>query len=347
MAGAVVARGGRVVAEGYHPALGKPHAEVFALQRAGAGARGATLYVSLEPCCHHGRTPPCTDAIIRSGVARVVAAAIDPDPRVSGKGIAALRRARIEVEVGVLEAEARRLNEAYWKHVTTGLPFVTLKMAASLDGKIATRAGDSRWITGDSARAAAHRLRAEHDAVMVGIGTVIADDPELTARRGERVVKRPLRVIVDSRGRVPLKAKVLDDAADHPTIVAVTGRAPATKLDALRRRGAEPLVFEGQDGRVDIAALIAHLGRRGDLRSVLIEGGGSLAASALRAGLVDKVIWFIAAVMVGGRRAPTGVEGDGVARMADALPLEDVKVRRFGRDIMIEGYLRGRCLPAS
>jgi diaminohydroxyphosphoribosylaminopyrimidine deaminase/5-amino-6-(5-phosphoribosylamino)uracil reductase len=223
MVGAVVARGDRVIGQGYHPAAGRPHAEVFALDEASSAARGATLYVSLEPCCHHGRTPPCTEAIIASGVARLVAAAVDPNPMVKGRGVAALRRSGSEVKVGLLEAEARRLNEAYWKHITTGLPFVTLKMATSLDGKIATRTGDSRWITGEQARAMAHRLRAEHDAIMVGIHTVIADDPELTARRGARVVKRPLRVVVDSRGRVPLKAKVLE-RDDRPAVVAITSK---------------------------------------------------------------------------------------------------------------------------
>lgn len=345
MVGAVVARGGRVVGEGYHPTVGKPHAEVFALERAGAAARRAALYVSLEPCCHRGRTPPCTDRIIESGVTRVVAAAIDPNPRVRGKGLAALRAAGIEVEVGLLEAEARRLNEAYWKHVTSSTPFVTLKMATSLDGKIATRTGDSRWITDERARAAAHRLRYEHDAIMVGVRTVIADDPELIARRGERVAKRPVRVVVDSRGRIPLKAKALVNG-DHPTIVAATERAPQRRCDALRRRGAEPLVFDNGRGRVDLSALLAELGRRG-LQSVLMEGGGTLAASALEAGLVDKVVWFVAPVLVGGQRAPTGVEGEGVACIADALPLEEVKVRRLGRDVMIEGYLQGRCLRAS
>ncbi|HUV04477.1 MAG TPA: bifunctional diaminohydroxyphosphoribosylaminopyrimidine deaminase/5-amino-6-(5-phosphoribosylamino)uracil reductase RibD [Armatimonadota bacterium] len=333
MVGAVVVRDGQIVGEGCHPRAGEPHAEVFALERAGPLANGADLYVTLEPCCHHGRTPPCTDAIIRSGVRRVFAAMIDPGPTVSGKGIEILRSAGIEVQVGLLEPQARRLNEAYIKRVTTGLPFVLWKAAMTLDGKIATRTGDSRWITGERARKEVHRLRSRYDAVLVGIGTVLADDPELTVR-GIRGAVNPLRVVVDSRASLPLDARVLDSEAQ--TLVAVTGNAPEEKVEALRNAGARVLVLPAwAGGQVDLRALMSELSNQG-LNGVLLEGGGELAASMLEMGLVDKGLIFIAPKIVGGRSARTPVEGEGIELMSRALGVSKPRIRRFGEDIGLE-----------
>lgn len=336
MVGAVVVRDGAIVGEGWHPRAGEPHAEVFALQAAGDRARGADLYVNLEPCCHHGKTPPCTDAIIRSGIRSVYAAMTDPNPQVCGKGIAALRDAGIATEVGLMESEARELNRGFVKRVTTGFPFVLWKAAMSLDGKIATRTGDSRWITGEAARRYVHRLRAEYDAVMVGIGTVLADDPELTARsvrtRAE-TVRQPLRIVVDSQARVPLHAKVLNSAA--PTIIVTRRDAPEANLDRLWNAGVRVLGVRDVDGRIDLRYLLSELGKMG-INYVLLEGGGELAASMLREGLVDRGLIFVAPKIVGGRDAKTPVEGEGIQAMAEALLAGRPKVRRFGDDIALE-----------
>jgi diaminohydroxyphosphoribosylaminopyrimidine deaminase/5-amino-6-(5-phosphoribosylamino)uracil reductase len=334
MVGAVVAKAGRIIAEGYHRRAGEPHAEALALQRAGPEARGATLYVTLEPCCHHGRTPPCTDAIIASGVRRVVAAMRDPNPLVAGKGLRRLRRAGIEVEVGLLEEQARRLNEAYCHRITTGRPFVTLKLAASLDGKIATRTGSSRWITAQAARLHVHRLRAESDAVMVGIGTALADDPRLTGQLG--AMRQPIRVVVDSRARLPTDAAMLREPGG-PVIVAATLRAPRSRVAALRRAGAEVLLLRERQGRVDLRALLEALGRRG-ITSLLVEGGSEIAGSLLDAHLVNKFVLFLAPILVGGARAPMIAAGRGVARLSEALRLDRLAVRRLGPDLVITGY---------
>jgi len=331
--GAVVVKGGRIVGEGVHRAHGEPHAEPLALAAAGTKARGATVYVNLEPCCHVGATPPCVDAIIAAGVKRVVAAMTDPNPNVNGGGFAKLKRAGIASECGLLEAEARRINEDFIKLVTTGRPFVTLKLAMSLDGKIATRTGESKWITGAKARAAAHRLRHEHDAVMVGINTALADDPELTCRLpGQH--RQPTRVIVDSRARLPLNARCISNSAR--TIVAASERAKPAQLRALSKAGVETITVGVE--RVNLLDLMAALGER-NITSVLIEGGGTLAASALDAGLIDKVILFIAPMLIGGAESRPGIGGRGVDGLADAWRLRDVRMKRVGGDWMIEGYV--------
>jgi len=333
MVGAVVVRDGRIVGEGYHRRAGEPHAEVFALERADALANGADLYVTLEPCCHQGKTPPCTDAVIRSGVRRVFAAMADPNPVVGGRGIEILRSAGIEVQVGLMEPEAGKLNEGYIKRVTTGLPFVLWKAAMTLDGKIATRAGGSRWITGERARKEVHRLRSRYDAVLVGVGTVLADDPELTVR-GIRGAVNPLRVVVDSRASLPLDARALNSEAE--TLIAVTNRASEAQVENLRKAGARMLVLPAQaDGRVDLRALMTELANQG-VNSVLLEGGGELAASMLDLGLVDKGLIFIAPKIVGGRSAKTPVEGDGIELMSQALGVSKPGIRRFGDDIALE-----------
>ena len=344
MVGCVIVRDGEVVGEGYHPAAGQPHAEVFALQAAGERARGATAYVTLEPCCHWGRTPPCTDALIAAGVARVVAAATDPNPLVNGRGLEALRVAGIAVSVGTLEAEARRLNEAFVHFHTVGTPFLTLKAAMTLDGKIATYSGDSKWITGEAARRYVHRLRAQSGAVMIGIGTLLADDPLLTARlQQEEPPRQPLRIVVDSRLRTPTDAQAVRFAAqspaDRPLLIATTESADRARECALQREGVEILRLPaGEDGRVDLAALCAHLAHR-RIISVLVEGGGTLHAALLETRLAHKALFFIAPMLVGGRNAPTPVEGSGVAAISQAIPLDSLRVRRFGTDLAVEGSI--------
>jgi len=334
MVGAVLVRDGAIVGEGYHPRAGEPHAEVFALAAAGEAARGATLYVTLEPCCHYGRTPPCTKALIEAGVARVVAAMSDPNPLVQGKGFAELRAVGIEVSIGLLEDRARRLNEAYIKYITTGLPFFRLKMAMTLDGKIATRTGESRWITGEAARRYSHRLRSKADAVMVGVETALRDDPELTARIP--AASQPARIIVDSFARTPPNARIFD--APGKVILATTKQAPAARLRTLEQRGARILSLESADQRVDLPTLARELASFG-LINVLVEGGGELAAGLLAAGLLDAVTFFVAPKMFGGREAPTPIEGTGISDIDDATNLRDIRIRRFGEDICIEGYV--------
>jgi len=338
MVGAVVVKGGRIAGQGYHVRAGTPHAEVLALEEAGSEARGATLYVTLEPCCHHGRTGPCSEAVIAAGVAKVVVAMRDPNPLVSGGGIRRLREAGVEVVEGVMEEEARELNEVFVKYITTGKPFVVAKAAMSLDGKIATRSGKSKWITGPEARACGHRLRDWYDAILVGLGTVLADNPSLTTRLPAGGGRDPVRVILDSQARIPLNAAVLTQKSEAPTIIATTAGAPPDRLETLRRAGAEVLVVN-KGPRVELAELIKILGRR-EITSLLIEGGAEVHGSALAAKIVDKVVWFIAPKIIGGREAPGPVGGRGAADLSGAAELERVKVSRLGPDFCIEGYLK-------
>jgi diaminohydroxyphosphoribosylaminopyrimidine deaminase/5-amino-6-(5-phosphoribosylamino)uracil reductase len=335
MVGAVIVSGGAIIAEGFHRGPGTAHAEIVALERAGDKARGATMYLTLEPCTHYGRTPPCASRVIASGLKRVVIASEDPNPIVAGGGIAALRQAGIEVEVGLLRDEEHRLNETYRKYITTGRPFVTLKIAMSLDGKIATRTGESRWITGGKARVQAHRMRRDADAVLVGVGTVIADDPALTVRH-VRARRQPLCVIADSKARTPPGAKVC--AGERPALIAVTADAAPTDVQALREAGAEVLTLPNRDGKVDLAALLQELGAR-DIASLLVEGGGELIASFIELDLADKLVVFIAPKIIGGAEAATGVEGTGIAAIDQAWPLRDIRCRRVGEDLMVTGYL--------
>ncbi len=336
--GAVVVRHGQVVGRGHTRPPPGPHAEAVALAQAGEEARGAELYVTLEPCAHHGRTPPCTEAIVRAGIARVHVALLDPDPQVNGRGVEALRRAGIEVTVGEGEEEAERLLEAYLKHRRTGLPFVVAKFACSLDGRIGAASGDSRWVSGPQSRAWAHRLRTQVDAIVVGSQTVLVDDPQLTARPGGRLAPRqPLRVVVDSRGRTPPTAQVLGPGA--PTLVATTEVSPPAWREAIGAAGAEVAVLPPREGRVDLQALLALLGGRGIL-TLLVEGGGVLLGSFFDQGLVDKVHVVIAPVVIGARQAPLAVVGRGAVRMAEAVRLRWVTVRRLGEDVLVTGYPR-------
>ncbi len=342
MVGSVVVKDGPIIGRGYHARAGLRHGEVVALEDAGAQAQGATLYVTLEPCCHYGkRTPPCTKAIIAAGVRRVVAAMRDPNPLVSGKGLEELRHAGIEVTVGVLEEEAARLNEAYLTYVTTKRPFVLLKVAASLDGKIATVTGESRWISNERSRLLVHQLRDQMDAVMVGINTVLRDDPSLTTRLPGGAGKDPLRIVVDSCLRIPLDAKLLTSSSTACAIIATTANAPREKRAQLETRGAKVLVVEGAGPRVPLGPLMDLLGSL-QITSLLLEGGGELHDAALRAGIVDKVLFFLAPKLIGGRVAPTAIGGEGCARLAEAVTLERVRVQMLDGDLCVEGYVQRR-----
>jgi diaminohydroxyphosphoribosylaminopyrimidine deaminase/5-amino-6-(5-phosphoribosylamino)uracil reductase len=334
MVGAVLVKDERVVGEGAHLRAGGPHAEVVALEAAGAAAAGATCYVTLEPCAHFGRTPPCADALVRARVARVVAACPDPYHAVAGRGLARLQAAGIAVTVGVGETEARALNRAFLCAVTEGRPHVTLKTAMTLDGKIAASDGSSRWITGEAARLEAHRLRFAADAVLVGIGTVLADDPWLTVRHPELPPKEPLRVVADSRLRLPLEAQLFREGDPDRVVVACVAPAPVGPATALRARGARVLELPGEGGRVDLRALLEAL-RALDVIAVLVEGGGELAGALAEASLVDRVAFFLAPRLLGGRDAPGPLGGRGRA-LKESLALGDVTPRRLGDDLLIE-----------
>jgi diaminohydroxyphosphoribosylaminopyrimidine deaminase / 5-amino-6-(5-phosphoribosylamino)uracil reductase len=335
MVGAVlVDASGSVVGEGWHEGPFTPHAESMALREAGERARGATLYCTLEPCAHHGRTPPCTEALIEAGVARVVIAAGDPNPAVDGRGFEALLAAGITVERSAAREEAERLNRAFDRHVVTGLPYVTLKMAASLDGKTAARDGSSKWITGQGARADVQRLRAAADAIVVGAGTVLADDPSLTARDPSYRGAPVRRVVVDGTGRVAADRRIFDDRA--PTTVATTADAPEEQLRAWRDAGAEVAVLDRDPaGGVSLLGLMEHLGKT-DAQGVLVEGGPSLAWSAIRDGVVDEIVLYLAPSLVGGAGAPGILAGEGFAPVGQAARLDHVRVTNVGPDLKVE-----------
>ena len=336
--GAVVVKDGEIIGKGFTLPPGEGHAEAVALEKAGKGARGAVLYTTLEPCAHHGRVPPCSQAIIRAGIAEVHMAMIDPNPLVNGKGKAELEAAGIQCVLGEREEEACRLIEAYVKHITTGMPFVTAKFAMSLDGKIATRTGHSQWITGERARRHARGLRRSHDAVMVGINTVLSDDPSLTARdRWDKPYERqPLRVVVDSHGRTPPTARMLRQPGR--TVIATSG-AGVDAMASLEKAGAEMLVLPGREGWVNLRTLLGLLGKQ-EITSVLVEGGGDLLGSLFDLKLVDKVVAFVAPTVIGGRDAPSPVAGAGARGMEEALRLREAHTRRLGEDILITGYVQ-------
>ncbi len=352
MVGAVVVRDGRVLGEGWHTAAGRLHAEREALAACGAApTEGATMYVSLEPCCHHGRTPPCTDAIAEAGIARVVIASDDPHEHAAGRGPGILRDEGIDVVVadGELAARARRLNQPFRKHARTGRPHVLLKSAMTLDGKVATRTGDSKWISGEAARARAHRWRAERDAVVVGIGTALADDPQLTARvvegsslggaRGALPWPQPRRVVFDSEGRLPLDSQLVQGVAEVPLTVVVSRAAPRTATDALEVVGADVIVATGENEPARVRSALDQLGAR-DVTSILLEGGPHLAGAFLDAGELDELALFIAPMVVGGSSARDPMEGRGAERIAEAVRALSLDVERIGDDVLICARLR-------
>lgn len=344
MVGAVVVAAGRAIGEGFHARAGGPHAEIEALAQAGAAARGATLYVTLEPCNHTGRTPPCVEAVRAAGIARVVAATTDPNPRVAGGGTPALARAGVEATVGCREPEAIHLNRAFFSTMRTGRPHVTIKWAATLDGKIADGNRVSRWITGPEARLEAHRLRSRADAVVVGIGTVLADDPALDVRLGTPWPREPFRVVVDSSARLPVTSRVI--GAGHGTgsperaVVAVTDAADPERLAALETRGVTILRCKAHEGRVDVDDLLARLGSL-DAIGVLVEGGGQLAGAFLEAGVVDRVVAFSAPLLLGGVTAPGALGGVGLP-LPDGVRLEGVNFRPVGTDWVVEADVERR-----
>jgi len=326
--GAVVVENGKVIGKGYHKKAGEPHAEVNALQ--GITAEGATLYVNLEPCSHYGKTPPCTQMIIKSGIKRVVCAMRDPNPLV--RGIEELRENGIEVEVGLMEAEARKLNEKFIKYTEKKIPFVTVKCAVSLDGKIASNSGDSKWITNEKSRRYAHRLRGEYDAILVGINTVLQDDPGLRAENENGNEKKdPLRIIVDSTLRTPVDAKVLSDSN---VLIATTEQYNREKREILEKK-AEIWVCGNQ--KVDLKELIKKLGREG-ITSVFIEGGSEVNASAVKEKIVDKFLFFVAPKLITGRNAKGPIGGEGIETMDNIILLKDITVKRFDDDILVEAY---------
>ncbi len=338
MVGAVVVQDGRVVGKGYHRRLGAPHAEVEALRQAGAQARDADLYVTLEPCNHQGRTPACTQAILAAGVRRVLIATPDPNPQVTGGGAPFLKSQGVQVEVGLMDAASGRLNASWFHWLATGRPWVIAKAACSLDGKIATAGGESQWLTGEAARAYGHRLRHRVDAILVGIETALSDDPQLTTRLPRGRGKDPVRVVLDSRLRLPLSARLLHLDSPAPTWIACTAAAPQAKIQALKDLGAEVLVFPTEAGRVPLKPLLELLGKQ-QVQSLLVEGGAETLGSFFDQRLVNQFYFFFAPKILGGRRAPGILGGEGVARLPDALQARDLTLRRIAQDILISGYL--------
>ncbi len=348
MVGAVVAAAGKILGSGLHQRFGGPHAEVEALLAAGAAARGATLYVTLEPCCHHGKTPPCTEAVVAAGIARVVVAARDPFPAVNGGGIAALRAAGIAVEVGLCEREATRLTAPFRKLVTTRKPWVIAKWAMSLDGRMATATGESRWISSPESRALVHRLRGRVDAIVVGIGTALADDPLLTARLDDGTAPRrqPLRIVLDSQARLPLESRLVQTAREQPLLVATGPAAPPARREALAAAGCEIWVAPVSDPGDRLDLLLEELGRR-QCTNILVEGGSGVLGSLLDRGAADEVWAFIAPKIIGGAAAPAPVGGRGIAGMADAAGLEIEEVSRPGGDLFVRGLVLKAILPSA
>lgn len=360
LVGSVLVKDGEIVGRGFHRYADLKHAEVWALDEAGDRARGATAYVNLEPCSHQGngkRTPPCAQALIDAGVRRVVVSMVDPNPKVNGRGFELLRAAGIEVEVGLMEREARRLNEKYSKVVTTGRPFVHLKTACSLDGRIATRAGESKWITGAESRAASQQLRHEYDAILVGVGTVLADDPWLTDRTGKERHRPLVRVVLDAALRTPATSQLVQTARDWPLLIFTAAPSETearaygvtnagyscgfdeheARVDVLTGLGAEVIPVEASGGHLDLPSVLDNLARR-QLTSLIVEGGAEVAGSFVEQKLIDKVTFYLAPTIIGGRDAFPAVGGRGAERLRDALRLRDVEVVRRGEDIEVTGY---------
>lgn len=339
MVGAVIVSKGRIIGQGYHHRAGEPHAEILAVHAAGKRARSGTLYVTLEPCCHlRKRTPPCVPALIECGFRRIVVAMLDPNPHVKGRGVARLRRAGIEVNVGCLREEAEELNEAYLHWIKTGRPFVILKAAMTIDGKIATARGESRWITGEEARRQVHRLRSQVDGVMVGIGTVLHDDPQLTGRLPGRAVRQPARIVLDSRLRIPFTAHVLSTKGEGEILIATTAQASKPRIEKLQRLGATVMILPIEQGRVSLRACLIELGKRG-MTSVLLEGGSDMNASAFSAGLVNRLRLYMAPAVLGGQDAKGIVGGASPASLTDASRLNDVRVTRVGEDLLLDALV--------
>lgn len=335
MVGCVVVKEGQLITEGYHEQYGQYHAERNALTKCAEDLTGAELYVTLEPCCHHGQTPPCTDIIIERGIKKVFIGAMDPNPKVAGNGVRILKEHGIQVETGILEAECLELNEIFLHYISTGLPYVAMKYAMTLDGKIATFTGDSKWVTGEEARRHVHFLRKKYSAIMVGIGTVLVDDPMLNCRIEDGV--DPIRIICDSQLRIPSDSQIVKTAFKIPTIVAHAVR-DAEKEEKLCKAGIE-LIHMSNDGVVDFAELMRELGRR-NIDSVLIEGGGTFHGTVLKSGMVDRIYCYVAPKLIGGKEAKSPVEGSGFSMMREALEITDTKIMKLGEDLCICGRVK-------
>ncbi len=338
LVGAVIVKNGKIIGEGYHGYYGGPHAEINAFKNITEDVKDATMYVTLEPCSHFGKTPPCAEAIVKNGIHKVIIGMKDPNPIVAGRGIRILEENGIEVVCGILEDEVKKLNEIFIKYITKEIPFCILKTAMTLDGKISTATGDSKWITNEKSREYVHKLRHQVSAIMVGIGTVLTDNPRLTTRLKGDKSRNPIRVIVDTYCRIPLEVEVLKTDFDTKTIIATTEKADDTKLKVIRNKGVDIIITPLKNGRVDLDYLMKKLGER-KIDSVLLEGGSTLNYSAIKEGLVDKVISFIAPKIIGGSTAKTPIGGEGIESIGKAISINNINIKRFHEDIMIEGYI--------
>ncbi len=342
LVGAVIVKSGKKIAEGYHKKAGEKHAEIAALEKAGPQARGAEMYVTLEPCCHTGRTGPCTDAIIEAGIKKVFLAMRDPNPLVAGKGIARLKKAGIKVSEGVMREEAKEVNAAFAKFITGGLPYVTLKAACSLDGKIAAEGGESKWISNSHSRKLVHEMRSESDAILVGVNTLLRDNPRLNVRPVKKGVKQPIRVIVDTSLKSPPDARIFNSRGGG-VIVATSRNASGKRAKALAKRGAEIIRLPERKGMVSLKALMKALAKR-DIVTVLLEGGSTLYSEALSIGIVDRVAIFFAPLLIGGSDRFSIFRGKGVRILKKALKVDDITYRKLGDNLLIEGDVK-QCLP--
>ncbi|MTI55422.1 bifunctional diaminohydroxyphosphoribosylaminopyrimidine deaminase/5-amino-6-(5-phosphoribosylamino)uracil reductase RibD [Geosporobacter ferrireducens] len=343
LVGAVIVKNDSIIGEGYHRLYGGPHAEINAFSNATESVGGATMYVTLEPCSHYGKTPPCAEAIVKKGIKKVIIAMKDPNPLVAGKGIQILKDAGIEVITGILEHQAKKLNEVFIKHITTGLPFCVLKTAMTLDGKIAAATGESKWITDETSRKYVHLLRHQYPTIMVGIGTVLADDPLLTTRLEGMQGRNPVRIVLDTHGKIPLESNILKCDTHKKTIVAVTELADSKKIKSIEAAGAGVLMAPVKNNQVNLNYVMEWLGKN-KFDSVLLEGGSTLNYTALQEGIVDKIITFIAPKILGGTTAKTPVGGTGAAHICDAFLLENMEFFKLDNDLMVEAYIRKEVL---
>jgi len=340
LVGALIVKDNKIIGEGFHEYFGGPHAEINAFSNATQDVQGAIMYVTLEPCSHYGKTPPCANAIVKAGINKVIIGMKDPNPQVAGRGIAILENNGIEVECGVLEDEIKGLNEVFIKYITTRKPFCVLKTAMTLDGKIATTTGHSQWISNSDSRKYVHELRHQYSGIMVGINTVLADNPSLTTRRHKQNKNSdPVRIVVDSKARIPLDSKILNLNSGSQTIIACTEHAPSDKIEQLKQKGAEVIITTSKNNQVNLDDLMMKLGESG-IDSVLLEGGSSLNFSALKEGIVDRVLAFIAPKIFGGQTAKTPVGGDGIGQVNEAFHLDEMNVVKFMDDILISAKIK-------
>lgn len=339
LVGAVIVKENKIIGEGYHQYFGGPHAEVNAFNNATEDVEGATMYVTLEPCSHYGKTPPCANTIAEKKISKVVIGMMDPNPTVAGNGIKILKENGIQVVTDILKNEVENLNEIFIKYITSKVPFTILKTAMTLDGKIASYSGDSKWITNEESRNYVHEIRHRVSSIMVGVNTVLVDNPKLTTRLNNMKGIDPIRIIIDTTAKIPLDSNVLNYDSKSKTIIATTQKADKEKLKAIKEKGAQIIITPLKNNKVDLNYLIKKLGEQG-IDSILLEGGSTLNYSALKEGIVDKVISFIAPKIIGGTNAKTPVGGQGIEHITDAITLKDIQILRFKEDIMLQGYLR-------